>query len=311
MGIQGLLPYLKEIQTQITLDELKGQVIGVDAYVWLHKGAFGCALDLCLDNPTTKYVDYCMKQVRFLKSFGIIPYLVFDGDHLPAKKETDSKRTESKDKKLQMAKDYLKAGNAKKAVECFQQCVHVTPRMAYELIKRENVKFVVAPYEADAQLAFLQKSGLVNAILTEDSDLLVFGCERVIFKLDKEGKAMEIKTRDLPKVKSLRTWDHERFRHMCILSGCDYLNSIHGIGLKTAAQHLQHRDGTSAIQFWIKCAGRQKAPVVPPEYLEKFKMANHTFLYQRVYCPIQQKMVHLNPLEERLESLDFLGPYLL
>jgi len=43
-----------------------------------------------------------------------------------------------------------------------------------------NIDFVVAPYEADAQLAYLEKIGLIQAIITEDSDLLVFGCKRVI-----------------------------------------------------------------------------------------------------------------------------------
>ena len=33
----------------------------------------------------------------------------------------------------------------------------------------------MAPYEADAQLAYLERAGLVDAILTGDSDLLVFG----------------------------------------------------------------------------------------------------------------------------------------
>jgi 5'-3' exonuclease len=37
----------------------------------------------------------------------------------------------------------------------------------------------VAPYEADAQLAFLNKAGIAQVIVTEDSDLLLFGCDRV------------------------------------------------------------------------------------------------------------------------------------
>lgn len=37
----------------------------------------------------------------------------------------------------------------------------------------------MAPYEADAQLAYLQKEGLVDLVITEDSDMLVFGCKRV------------------------------------------------------------------------------------------------------------------------------------
>lgn len=37
---------------------------------------------------------------------------------------------------------------------------------------------MVAPYEADAQLCFLEREGYVDGIITEDSDLLVFGCKR-------------------------------------------------------------------------------------------------------------------------------------
>jgi exonuclease-1 len=39
----------------------------------------------------------------------------------------------------------------------------------------------VAPYEADAQLAYLNKIGVAQVIITEDSDLLLFGCEKVYF----------------------------------------------------------------------------------------------------------------------------------
>ena len=37
----------------------------------------------------------------------------------------------------------------------------------------------VAPYEADAQMAFLALNGHVHAVITEDSDLLPYGCPRV------------------------------------------------------------------------------------------------------------------------------------
>lgn len=37
----------------------------------------------------------------------------------------------------------------------------------------------MAPYEADAQMAFLAISGSVHAVITEDSDLLTYGCPRV------------------------------------------------------------------------------------------------------------------------------------
>ena len=43
-----------------------------------------------------------------------------------------------------------------------------------------GVDVLVAPYEADAQLAFLSKANIAQVIITEDSDLIPFGCEKVI-----------------------------------------------------------------------------------------------------------------------------------
>ena len=40
-----------------------------------------------------------------------------------------------------------------------------------------NVPVIVAPYEADAQITYLVKSGVVDFAITEDSDLLPFGCQ--------------------------------------------------------------------------------------------------------------------------------------
>ena len=40
-----------------------------------------------------------------------------------------------------------------------------------------NVPVIVAPYEADAQLTFLVNKGFADFAITEDSDLLPFGCE--------------------------------------------------------------------------------------------------------------------------------------
>lgn len=37
----------------------------------------------------------------------------------------------------------------------------------------------MAPYESDAQLAYLVQSGYADLVITEDSDLLMFGCKQV------------------------------------------------------------------------------------------------------------------------------------
>jgi len=42
-----------------------------------------------------------------------------------------------------------------------------------------GVDCIIAPYEADAQLAYLCKIGIAQIVITEDSDLVLFGCDRV------------------------------------------------------------------------------------------------------------------------------------
>lgn len=57
----------------------------------------------------------------------------------------------------------------------------------FQILRSENIEFVVAPYEADAQLAYLSgletEKGGIAAIISEDSDLLVYGCPAVRISL--------------------------------------------------------------------------------------------------------------------------------
>ena len=50
-----------------------------------------------------------------------------------------------------------------------------------------SAEFIVAPYEADAQMAYLALRGHVDAVLSDDSDLLVFGAPVLIMKLRSDG----------------------------------------------------------------------------------------------------------------------------
>ena len=111
---------------------------------------------------------------------------------------------------------------------------------------------MIAPYEADAQLTYLINTDKVDAVITEDSDLLVFGCHTVIFKMNQYGEGIRIQQKKLSEAKEidLQGWDQTKIRHMCILSGCDYLASLPGIGLKSAHKLLKKfRTIDSVSQF--------------------------------------------------------------
>lgn len=55
--------------------------------------------------------------------------------------------------------------------------------MNFQILRSESIEFVVAPYEADAQLAYLSAleadKGGISAVITEDSDLVAYGCPTV------------------------------------------------------------------------------------------------------------------------------------
>ncbi|KAL6197338.1 hypothetical protein ACLB2K_032947 [Fragaria x ananassa] len=310
MGIQGLLPLLKSIMEPIHIKDLKGCSVAIDTYSWLHKGALSCSRELCKGIPTSRHIDYCMYRVNLLQHYGVKPILVFDGGLLPMKGEQENKRARARKENFARAIEHDSNGNSSAAYECYQKAVDISPSIAVDLIqvlKRENVSYVVAPYEADAQMTFLAVSKQVEAVITEDSDLIPFGCPRIIYKMDKFGQGVEFQYSRLPRNKDLSFagFTKQMVLEMCILSGCDYLQSLPGMGLKRAHALIKKFTSYDKVIKHLKYS----MVSVPPLYEESFKKAILTFQHQRVYDPVSQDIVHLSDLSEDIEeNLDFLGP---
>ena len=248
-----------------------------------------------------------MHRVRMLIHFGVIPYIVFDGDYLPSKAATeverDKKRKESKRKGLEL---YNLSKPSQAHLE-LQKAVEVTPEMARELIdelKKINVQYVVSPYEADAQLAYLERKGIIQGMISEDSDLLVFGAKRLLTKLDQYGDCVEISRIDFTACReiSLVGWSDAEFRRMAILSGCDYLASINRMGLKSAYRYVRKYKTIEKILKMLAFDGQYH---IPTGYLEKFHRAELTFLHQRVFCPLTNDVVMMTEPDARTQPEDF------
>ena len=67
MGINGLLPVLKSITKTKHVSSYQGQRVAVDAYCWLHKGAYSCARELCEGIPTDKWDSRLNYAIFFLQ----------------------------------------------------------------------------------------------------------------------------------------------------------------------------------------------------------------------------------------------------
>ena len=309
--ITGLLQALKSIQRPCNLKKFSGQTLGVDGYGWLHRGLAACAADLALDRPTRKHIEWFLHRVRMLIHFGVRPYIVFDGDNLPSKAKTEAGRRERREEAKKEGLALHRAGKASQAYKTLMKAVDVTPEMTHELIqelKKLKVAYVVAPYEADAQLAYLEQKGIIDGVLSEDSDLLVFGVKRLLTKLDQYGNCIEINRKDFSACRdiSLAGWTDDDFRRFAILSGCDYLSSLPKMGLRTAHRMVRKYKNVNKILQMIQYLGT----IVPPEYAANFEQAERTFIHHRVFCPISRDMVLLSELTLGLteDEMPYLGP---
>lgn len=245
--------------------------------------------------------------------FGVVPYLVFDGDYLPSKAATEDDRARRREESRRVGLELHKLGKTSQAHLELQKAVDVTPQMARQLIeelKQMGVQYVVAPYEADAQLAYLERKGIIHGILSEDSDLLVFGAKSLLTKLDQYGDCVEINRSDFTACReiSLIGWTDAEFRRMAILSGCDYLASINKMGLKTAYRLVRKHKTIEKILRMLQFDGQYR---VPPGYLEAFRQAELTFLHQRVFCPLANALVLNTDLDDNIkeDDLPFIGSH--
>ena len=94
MGIPGLLQLLGPATLDTHVRSLAGKRVAIDAYCWLHRGTYGCALDLAQGRDTDLFVNFCMKRVAMLTHFGVTPVMVFDGAPLPSKLAKEREREE-------------------------------------------------------------------------------------------------------------------------------------------------------------------------------------------------------------------------
>lgn len=251
-----------------------------------------------------------MNRVRMLVHFGVTPYLIFDGDNLPSKAGTEKDRREKRKESKTLGLELLKVGKVAQAHLELQKSVDVTPDMArlvIEELKANNIQYVVAPYEADSQMAYLERKGIINGVLSEDSDLLVFGVKCLITKLDKYGDCIEVNRGHFTACRevSFVGWSDADFRRMAILSGCDYLPGIGGLGLKTAHRMLRKHKTVDRLVKAAQFDGKLK---VPAGFMAAFDQAEKTFLYSWVFCPITNQLVNLTPLADGILTADM--PYI-
>jgi len=329
MGIKDLLKELKPImKTDAHLSHFRGKRAGVDASCWLHRSAHSCAWELVSGKGSDKYLKFLLKCIDCLQRNGVIPIIVFDGAQLPMKANEEHRRGVDRDNALREAMEADRMRDWQRRHQAAQRAVRTTKEMLkgfIDLCVENAVKFVCSPYEADAQLGYMYKHNQIDFVISEDSDLILYGVREVFYKLDVNGGGNghylnldEIRNyrppRDVKKsAKSMdlclflkRYPDLLEMIHVCVLSGCDYLNSLPGIGLKTAVKKsnairkVDRRVSTLLSEIAKKKSKKKKD--APKDYRIQFKRAVLTFLHQRVYDIHSKQLTFLNPLTDAVDA---------
>jgi len=227
MGIRYLNKYLKDncsnasIQC-ISLAKLSGKKIVVDTSIYMYKFE---SENMLLENM---YV-----LLSLLRHYNIIAIFIFDGKAPIEKKmileqrSHDRKNAELEYKQLEEKLMNVEEEEKKEIIDSMDQLKKKIVYITKEKI--ENVKKIItyfgssyydAPGESDELCALLMHHKIVWACLSEDMDMFVYGCERVLryFSLIHHNVVLYTMKNILQDLQMTQ----KEFREVCVLSGTDY-----------------------------------------------------------------------------------------
>jgi flap endonuclease-1 len=105
-----------------------------------------------------------------------------------------------------------------------------------ELFDILKVPYYIAPLEAECMCADLCKRNIVDAVLTEDTDVLAYGSPVFLSKIDtKNDTCVRILHKTVLDSLSLT---QEQFLDLCIMCGCDYNKNIPKVGCETSFKYI-------------------------------------------------------------------------
>ena len=254
MGIPGLIKKMKPLLRRVNIYSLaRGRRVGIDGHVWLHQLAYQHAEDIVVNRDFSSLARDFLQRVVMAQGHGLELVIVFDGAPTPAKQETDQARRVRQQKALQKLQ-YDEEPDAKTLRAAVSLGWPAVKACLAEL-RKWGIPYVVAPYEADCQLAHLASSGLIWAAVTVDSDFILHQLERIFFAVNwKTGRGMYYESSyvfspDLwPDVAHLRCDFPELVRRggrnavvlWSLAIGTDYGTKIPGVGPAKATKALQN-----------------------------------------------------------------------
>ena len=245
MGIKNLskllIKYAPMSISYIKADKLVGTNVAIDANLFIYRSVFAIrkGMGKDIENEIDKKIFKVTHiYIMFIRLCGFIrmkinPVFVFDSSYSYLKEKTMEKRSILR---KAMKEKYLNAQSDKDRKKYYHLSENITNQEysdIIDLIKLFGFRYIISPEEADSQCAYMIKHRLVDYVVSDDMDMLVFGCNKIIRKFSTSpNKKMQLI--ELKQVLTGLEMSMDTFIQMCILLGSDYADTIEGIGVEKA-----------------------------------------------------------------------------
>ena len=138
-----------------------------------------------------KLIDGFMYMCELFKFYNIMPLFIFDGKAPVDKMDEIIERRKKKKKFKEIYKNVKNNLNEREKIEMKRKIVKVTENdttIIKKIIEAYGMKHIVSPGESDELCCKLVNSGKVYACMSEDMDMFLYGCRRVLRNYDGKNK---------------------------------------------------------------------------------------------------------------------------
>jgi Holliday junction resolvase YEN1 len=186
-------------------------------------------------------------QALHMLAAGVQPLFVFDGPNKPLEKGVRhpatvqpcvhvSSRYNQDDFFLRNNGILASSDRSPEDKACERELNHIIA-LSREILDLLGIPHQNAPGEAEAECTALEKSGIVDAVLTRDGDAFVFGGRRILRKLKTEDGDVRVIQYLMGDLEAARpTLRRQDLFLVAMMSGGDYDDGIRGCGPKTAIE---------------------------------------------------------------------------
>lgn len=205
------------------------------------------------DGETTSHIQGMFNRTIRYMTEGIRPVYVFDGKPPQLKSGELLKRKERREKATAALLVAQEENNVEELDKQSKRLVRAGTKEnadCQKLLTLMGIPIVLAPCEAEAQASHLAKTGQVYATGTEDMDALTFQTPILIRKLTfANATKATVQSINYSKALDGLNISYQQFVDLCIMLGCDYCDTIRGVGPKTALKLIrEHKDIETILQ---------------------------------------------------------------